>query len=829
MLKCDHCLLTFPERDAVYADLNGQKHVFCCNGCRGIYTLIHAEGLSDFYKKRKWDDTGIESLLLSKEIDIKPFVEHVRDITENGQVAIGNRQEEKRYKEIDIFIDNIRCASCVWLNERILSRTEGVDYARVNYATHKARIRWDPEIIGLDNILKRIASIGYNPKPYSESEQFKRQHAEARDLLVRFGTAGFLSSQLMIYSVALYAGYFQGIDSNLKLLFEIISLLLTIPVIFYSGMPFLKNTLRGLRNLHFNMDSLITVGAGSAFVFSIYQIATGGKVYFDTAAMIITLILLGRYIETTAKGKASETIERLSGLRPREASIVIDCVQSETGSREIKTLPVSSVQKGNLILVKPGEKIPLDGIVIEGESEVDESIITGESKPILKTSGDEVIGGSLNLYGTLVFEVKKTENETVLSGIIRAVEDAQARKPRIQRLADRIVGYFVPAILVIAFLTVIGYLLSGASAHRALMTGISVLVIACPCSLGLATPLAVLVFTTMTSSKGILIRGGEVIENASRLTHVMFDKTGTITAGKPALKEIVNFDPDTDRDSLLSVAASIESVSEHSIGHAIIEAARGSKLFTVSDFKAVPGRGVKGAVDGKIAVIGSMAFMREEGCSGLPDNDAVQFEEAGDTVVYAAWDKKVRAAFVISDVIREEAIEAVKDIGGMNLNISMISGDNRTTTASIASKAGIGNALSEASPVMKKEAIEEMQRRGYKVMMVGDGINDAPALTESSVGMAMGRGTDIAMESADAVLVRNDLRLIPYFIRISGRAYAVIKQNIFWAFFYNIISIPLAVAGILHPIIAAGAMAASSLLVVVNSLRIKMPIERRTL
>ena len=815
MLKCDHCLLTFPERDAVYYGVNGQSRVFCCNGCGGIYTLIQSEGLSDFYKRRKWDDGGIESSLFGKEIDIKPFAEHVRDVTEKGQ-------EEKKYKEIDIFIDNIRCASCVWLNERILIKTEGVEYARVNYATNKARVKWNPEIIGFDNILRRIASIGYNPKPYSESEQFKRRHAEAKDLLVRFGTAGFLSSQLMIYSVALYAGYFQGIDSNFRLLFEIISLVLTIPIIFYSGMPFLKNTFRGLKSLHFNMDSLITVGAGSAFVFSVYQMLTGGKVYFDTAAMIITLILLGRYIEATAKGKASETIERLSGLSPKEAKVL----RGEAGKHEV--IPIADIKKGDMIRIVPGERIPFDGIVMSGESETDESIITGESKPVLKVPGSEVIGGSLNLYGAIAFKVKKTGNETVLAGIIRAVEDAQARKPRIQILADRIVGYFVPAILIIAFLTVIGYLLSGASAHSALMTGISVLVIACPCSLGLATPLAVLIFTGSASSKGILIRGGEVIENASRLTHVVFDKTGTITAGKPALKEIIKFDPDTEVAYILSVAASIESVSEHSIGRSIVEAARGLKIFTVSDFKAVPGRGVKGVVDGKTIIIGSMTFMPEEGCIGLSHSDAVRFEEAGDTVVYAAWDKKVRAAFVISDMIREEAIEAVKDIREMDLDISMISGDNRTTTSSIASKAGISNALSEASPVRKKEIIEKMQRNGQKVMMVGDGINDAPALTESSVGIAMGRGTDIAMESADAVLVRNDLRLIPYFIRISRRAYSVIKQNIFWAFFYNIISIPLAVAGILHPIIAAGAMAASSLLVVINSLRLKMPAQGRT-
>lgn len=806
-LKCDHCLLAFPEKDAVYDETEGQKHIFCCNGCQGIYTLIHSEGLDDFYEKRKWNDAGVAAAL-KRTIDIKPFTEHIRDV------------EGK--KELDVFIEGIRCSSCVWLNEKILLRTAGIEYARVNYATHKAKIRWDPEVIGLEKIIRRTLSIGYIPRPYSETEQFKARRSENRDLLVRFGTAAFLSSQLMIYTTALYAGYFQGIDNNLKLLFEVIAMFLTIPVLFYSGMPFIRNTFIGLRRLHFTMDSLITIGAGSAFIYSIYQMGIGGTVYFDTSAMIITLILLGRYIESTAKGRASETIERLTELSPREARKVGAPLTEPVGEAEF--VPLTEVRKGDLLQVIPGERIPLDGRVTNGESEVDEALITGESRPVSKRVGSEVVGGSVNLYGTLTFEVTRTGKDTVLSGIIRAVEDAQARKPSIQILADRIVGYFVPAILMLTVATVVGYLVKGASINAALMTGISVIVIACPCSLGLATPLAVLVFSTMASTKGLLIRNGEVVEHTSTLTDLIFDKTGTITVGKPSLKEVIVTDEGLPKDNILLIAASLESLSEHSIGRAIIAASEKRPL-PVTGFRAIPGKGIEGNVENRFVVIGNRALMQERGVDPAIlhsfDDEVLRYERAGDTVIFIAWGGRLRALFVVSDITREEAPDVIAELKGLGLAVSLVSGDNSNTTSSIAAAVGIDHAVSETSPEGKKEVIAGLQAAGHKVMMVGDGINDAPALTQSLVGVAMGRGTDIAMESADAVLVRNDLRLIPYFIRLSRKSYSIIKQNIFWAFFYNVVAIPLAISGVLHPIIAAGAMTASSLLVVLNSLRIK--------
>ncbi|HXX53661.1 MAG TPA: heavy metal translocating P-type ATPase, partial [Thermodesulfovibrionales bacterium] len=509
------------------------------------------------------------------------------------------------------------------------------------------------------------------------------------------------------------------------------------------------------------------------------------------------------------------------GLPPKTAVKIVH--NRETEANERSTVLLSSLSKGDIIEVRPGEKIPLDGMVVAGDSESDESLLTGESRPIPKTPGAEVIGGSMNLYGTITVKVTRTGKDTILAGIIKAVEDAQARKPRIQALADRVVGIFVPAILVIAIVTVLSYLARGSTLHHALMTGISVLVIACPCSLGLATPLAVLIFTTMASSKGILLRNGEVIENAARLRHIIFDKTGTITRGKPMLKEVIIADHTLARDYLLSIASSIESMSEHSIGRAVCEAAIPS--LPVTGFKAFPGKGVAGHVEGRKIFIGNRMFMEEQGIDvtnlGPLHGHARDFEDRGDTVVIVGWESAPRALLAISDIVRDEALAAVNSVTAMNCHVAIVSGDTDITTRSTASQVGIQDTLSGISPAGKRDYIARIQKETHGVMMVGDGLNDAPAITEASVGIAMGRGTEIAIESADAVLIRNDLRLIPYFIALSKKTYGVIRQNIFWAFFYNIAAIPVAAAGVLHPIIAAGAMAASSLFVVTNSLRIR--------
>ncbi len=811
MLTCDHCLITFPEKDAVYDGAKGPQKVFCCHGCQAVYQLIHSEGLDDFYRRRqKWQPGPVPA----GSVDLAAFAAQVR--------PSGNELE------LDIVLDGIRCASCVWLNEKILMKTRGVTFARVNYATHRARIRWDPAETGIETILSRIISIGYTPKPFVAAAFDEEQRKTSRDLLLRLGTAGFLSMQLMIFSIALYAGYFQGMDARMKNILNVISLLLTTPVIFYAGWPFLSGAARGLRNFTFNMDFLIAAGAGSAYLYSLYQMTIGGEVFFDTAAMIITLILLGRSIESGGRRRASEAILRLVTLAPQEARKLFPAApQGENGtmlSAGRRMISVAAIRPGDLIEVVPGEKVPLDGMVREGQSEVDESMLTGESRPSAKHSGSEVYSGTVNLYGSFVYEVTRAGNDTVLARIVKAVEDAQARRAPVQSLADRVVSVFVPAVMLLSLATAGYWFFRGSPASMAVMNAVSVMVIACPCSLGLATPLAILIGTTHGASKGILIKGGDVIERIRKVNAVVFDKTGTITEGKPSLVLCRGFGR-TD-DAALRLAASLERYSEHSIGKAVSNAAGVCSYDAVTAFTAMPGKGIRGVIDGKIALLGSREYIEEEGIkrglTGEESEIASSREREGATVVYLSFDEKLAGTFAVSDAPRKEAAEAVKRLKQQGLDVAMVTGDAATTAEAVARSVGIRDVQAKRSPLDKAEEIRKMRAKGKHCIMVGDGINDAPALVEAEVGIAMGRATDIALESADMVLLRSDLTLVPEAIQLARKTFSIIRQNLFWAFFYNAVTIPLAIAGVLHPIVAAGAMAMSSLSVVGNSLRARV-------
>ncbi|TNF56941.1 heavy metal translocating P-type ATPase [bacterium] len=810
MVPCDHCLLEIPEEKAIVEEIRGQKQFFCCNGCRGVYRLIRDEGLDEFYERRGLSWTPGPPGEISLEHSV--FAEAVRDVEGEG--------------EIDIILDGIRCASCIWLIEKILLRTDGVIYARVNYATHKARIRWNPDKTEITKILGRITTLGYTPKPYLAKAHEEQLRKEQRDLLIRFGTAAFFTMQLMLYSVAMYAGYFQGIGIKTKTVFQVIALLLTTPVLFYSGMPFLRGSIRGLRNFSFTMDFLIATGAGSAYLYSIYQIFTGGEVYFDTTAMIITLILLGRYIESGAKKRSSEVITRLLSLSPKEARIVMQ----DSGTREhVKTITVSSIKKGDCVQIQPGERIPVDGIVVRGRSEVDESMLTGESLPVPKKAGSEVFCGTQNLNGSFVFEVRRTGVDTVLSQIIRTVEDAQARRAPVQVLADRVVGFFVPSVLILSIITGVAWFVANRMMTVAVMNAISVLVIACPCALGLATPLAVLIGTTRGASRGILMKGGDIIERASNIGVIILDKTGTVTEGRPVLKAWKGVGI-TDKEAL-RLAASVERFSEHTIAKAIINTEARGEYLTVSGFTAYPGSGVKGETGGRKILIGNREFIDTKGMRKNLDS-AIDSElsswiraqaVSGTTVLYMSSDEKLAGIFLIADKAREEAGAAVRNLTEMDYDVMMVTGDEQGTALSIAGDIRLPEeaVLAQRLPNEKAEAIQEIQRKGIPVMMVGDGINDAPALVQSDVGVAMGRATDIALESSDMVLMRSDLGLIAEAITLSKKIYRTIQQNLFWAFIYNMVALPLAVLGLLHPIIAAGAMTLSSLSVVGNSVRLK--------
>jgi Cu2+-exporting ATPase len=794
-VRCDHCLLAFRERDAVRETVDGKEKVFCCSGCRGVYRLIHDEGLEDFYGKRTGWRPG------------PPEDGEVR--TESFSDSVQARGDER---EVSIHLSGIRCASCIWLIEHYLRKFPGILDVTVNYATHRARIVWTDTEIALGTILNRIRSLGYLPRPYSASVIEEELSREKKDLLIRFGTAAFFSMQLMLYTAALYAGYFQGIEPLYRKVFEFVAWALATPVMFYCGYPFLKNALQGIKNRRATMDTLIFIGSFSAYAYSVIAIVTGGEVYFDTSAMIITLILLGRFIESGARSKATGVITSLLAFQPKEARLIGD------GGSDILA-PVSSLRAGDRIRVIPGERVPADCVVLEGSSEVNESMLTGESMPVSKAPGAEVFGGTMNLNGSLVLEVKKTGSDSLISRIVRAVEDSQARKAPVQKIADRVVGWFVPLIILIASATLLFWTVRGYDATVSLMNAISVLVIACPCALGLATPLAVLAGSGILSSEGIFIKGGDVVETLARADHVCFDKTGTLTTGMPSLIDRVTYGGDGEH--LLRIAASLEKDSEHAIAKALRAEVEDQDLLPVEAFRAHPGRGVEGLIQGEHYAAGNIAFLEslQVAITTEQRRDFLAFAAKGRTVIGLAA-RELKGWFVIADDLRPEAPEVVQKLNGLGYGVSLLTGDHTVVAEDIGKRTGIAEIHAEILPVGKADEIRKMKTSGRRIVMIGDGINDAPALAEADAGVAMGSATDIAIESAGAVLMRNDLRLIPRLLGMSRKILTVIRENLFWAFSYNLIAIPLAVAGLIHPIISAAFMALSSLLVVGNSLRL---------
>lgn len=794
---CAHCDLSLVDKAPISLEINGRQHNFCCRGCRGIYQLIHGDGLASFYSRREGWQPGAPRV---NDVDSARFEENIRQVGD--------------WSALEFAVGGIRCASCVWLIEKALEKLPGVEEISVNYATHKAKLSWDSAALTLDDIFERIQQFGYTPRPHLTDEQHKKAN---QALLLRFGTAAFCAMQLMTYSLALYAGYFQGIHPIIKLGLTIVAGVLATPVIFYSGGPFFVNAIRGLRHANFSMDSLIALGAGSAYLLSLFQIFTGGEVYFDTAVMIITLILLGRLIESGAKGRASDAVRQLAALAPEQ----VRCIDDPEDIAAFYMTPTSEVKVGQLFSVQPGERVPIDGRVIEGVSEVDESMLTGESKPVAKTPNDTILGGTINSAGHLLARVSNPPDETVLSQIIRSVEDAQARKAPVQALADRLVGFFVPVI----FLLALGALFFALRSHtpaESIIRFVAVLIVACPCALGLATPLAILVGTGLGVKNGILIKGGEILEQTQKIDAVVLDKTGTLTTGAMSLSEIVL--PQTagsapnSREDCLVTAASLAVTSEHAVARSILKAAQGCKLQRVEAGQVHPGLGIEGRISGLRYLLGSARFMKS---SGVTIPDALAPRQEASTRVYLAAEKNLLAAFVIADQVRPSARPAVGALGQMGINLHLVSGDLAATVAETAKQIGIDHHHAEHMPEEKVAFIKGLQKQGSHVAMVGDGINDAPALAGADIGVAVAKGTDIAMESADIVLLREDLNLIPQALKLSKRTFTTIRVNLLWAVVYNLAVLPAAFLGYLHPIFCAGAMALSSLCVVANSLWLK--------
>lgn len=763
----------------------------------------------------------------------------VTKIKETIQKAGYGVIEEVQNNTVTIPIGGMTCAACAQRIEKAVGKTEGVLKASVNYATEKATVEYDPTKTKISGIKLVIEKAGYKAldieKKATVDEDKLRKEKEIRTLWRKFIVSAIFGIPLLYLAMGSMVwwlpfpipGFLNMMQYPLS--YAIAQIILTIPVII-AGNKFYSVGFKALIQRSPNMDSLIAIGTTSAVLYSLYstyQIAIGdfGAVeglYFETAGVIITLILLGKSLEAVSKGKTSEAIKKLMGLAPKTAIVIQD-------GKEIE-IPIDEVEIGDVIIVKPGEKIPVDGKVVEGHTAIDESMLTGESMPVDKKAGDNVFAASINKNGMIQFEATKVGGDTALAQIIKLVEDAQGSKAPIAQMADIVSGYFVPIVCAIALIASLAWLISGQSVVFSLTIFISVLVIACPCALGLATPTAIMVGTGKGAEYGILIKGGEALENTYKINTIVFDKTGTITEGKPEVTDIITA-PDVTRERLLQIAASGEKGSEHPLGEAIVRGAEKESLefLKVSNFEAIPGHGIEAQIDGIITLIGNRKLMDERNISlDHLVKQADQLADEGKTPMYIAMNNKIAGIIAVADVVKESSAKAIKKLQSMGIEVAMITGDNRKTAEAIAKQVGIDRVLAEVLPQDKSNEVKKLQALGKKVAMVGDGINDAPALAQSDIGIAIGSGTDVAMESADIVLMRSDLMDVPTAIHLSKSTIRNIKQNLFWAFGYNAAGIPVA-AGLLYlfggpllnPMLAAAAMSLSSVSVLTNALRLK--------
>lgn len=752
-------------------------------------------------------------------------------------------EEINDFKEVEIDITGITCQVCVNKIERKVGKLEGVKEIAVNLANSRGKILYDSEKIKLSEILEVIKKLGYEGKKHEDIEEDSKAIESEKKLkqeFLEFKLAIFFSAIVFYISMGTMVGLpvpnIISPEIN-PLNFALIQLILAIPVI-YIGRRFYKVGIKQLIMRSPSMDSLIATGTGSAILYSLYgtyKIYSGDfhyvhSLYYESGVVILALILLGKYLENVSKGKTSEAIKKLMNLKSKKATLVRD--------GKFVQVDIEEVELDEIVLVKPGESIPVDGVVVEGQSSVDESMLTGESIPVEKNIGDKVFGASINKNGVIQVKAQAIGKDTVISKIIKLVENAQGSKAPIAKIADKVSGYFVPTVMLIATVAGITWYYLGsrgvvkiheAPSIFALTIFVAVMVIACPCSLGLATPTAIMVGTGRGAELGILIKSGEALEKAHKIDTIVFDKTGTLTIGKPKVTDIMSFS-NIDEDEILRVAGALEEYSEHPLGEAIVEAGKERKLQfpKVEKFESITGKGVTGVIDGKKVYIGNIKLMRDFSIDIINENILEKLAYQGKTPMYIAIEDSLIGVIAVADILKPEAIETIKELKNRGYHVGMITGDNKLTAQAIGKEAGIDIIFAEVTPEEKYLKVKELQEQGKNVAMVGDGINDSPALVQANIGIAIGGGTDIAMESADIVLMKRDLKDVLVAMELSHAVIKNIKENLFWAFIYNTVGIPVA-AGVLYPLtghllnpmIAGAAMAMSSVSVVTNALRLK--------
>ncbi len=807
---CYHCGLDLPAAGTIHATIKNEKRGFCCNGCAQVCTIIHDSGLDSFYQHapqfRQWD-TPEEAPEDAKIFD-DPQIQ-----------ADFVRQDSDGTYQADLLVHGIHCPACIWLIEQTLRQIDAVVHAEVSLTRRRLRLRWKPESMQLSEAILAMGRIGYQAIPYEEDLEQKANKEHRQDLLFRMAFAGFVFANVMTAAVCLYGGDFFGIEEKWRAVFQWYSMVLTFTGILYSGRSFFTSAWKAIKTRKPNMDLPISIGITVSFVWSssitIFQTqGFEGHVYFDSVSMFVFLILVGRFLESSARETAGSTTRHLLALLPRSAR------KMNHGHEEL--IPLRSIQKGDILRIKPGDRLPVDGEVINGLSEIDEAIISGESRPVSKKEGDQVIGGTLNISGQLLIKATHLGHESVLSQIVELVEQAQDSKVKIQNLADKIVPWFVTIILSLAAITFL-FWFSRADLAFAIMATVTVLIITCPCALGLATPMSISIGAGLAGKLGILIKRGGALEEMLNLDHVVFDKTGTLTQGELNVQHHVCLIEGEAK--LWSAVRTLEQASEHPLAEAIVNALAAYPVIqNLTDFNNTAGRGVSGDVNGLQLHVGSLGWALAYKVH-IPDHvmEAIEAEEHKGFTIVAVFDEKQLLAWIaLGDALRPEAAQVIQTLQQQGIGISLLTGDRQGSAEAIVTQLQDIQpiqVIAEVLPHEKADKIKQLQGQGLTIGMVGDGVNDAPALTQANVGIAMGQATDISAHAADVVLL-GGLDKLTIAFNLSKQTMKTIKQNLAISLTYNILVIPLAMAGMVHPLFAAIAMPTSSLLVVGNALLI---------